>query len=160
MNFMSFFALNIILAVIWAALSGQFTPENVISGFVVGYVLLWLLRGALGGTSYVTKVPQVMRFIGFFLVELVRANLRVAWEVLTPGHTMHPAIVAIPLDLRNPLQITLLAQMITLTPGTLSLDVSSDRRVLYVHSMYVDDIDKFRAEIKDGFERRVREVFA
>lgn len=160
MNFMSFFALNIILSVIWAALSGQFTPENVISGFVLGYVLLWLLRGALGAGPYVNKVPQVIGFIGFFLVALVQANVRVAWEVLTPGHTMRPAIVAIPLDLRSPLQITLLAQMITLTPGTLSLDVSSDRRVLYVHSMYVDDIDEFRAEIKNGFERRVREVFA
>lgn len=160
MNFMSFFALNIILAAIWSALSGQFSPENFISGFVLGYVLLWLLRRALGGESYVNKVPQVVLFIGFFLMEVVRANLRVAWEVLTPGHNMRPAIVAVPLDLRNPLQITLLAQMITLTPGTLSLDVSSDRRVLYVHSMYVDDIDQFRAGIKNGFERRVAEVFA
>jgi multicomponent Na+:H+ antiporter subunit E len=73
---------------------------------------------------------------------------------------MRPAIVAIPLDLRSPLAITLLAQMITLTPGTLSLDVSSDRRVLYVHSMYVDDIDAFRRSIKDGFERRLLQVLS
>jgi multicomponent Na+:H+ antiporter subunit E len=73
---------------------------------------------------------------------------------------MRPAIVAIPLDLRGDLEITLLANLITLTPGTLSLDVSSDKRVLYVHSMYVTDIAAFRSEIKNGFEKRVKELFA
>ena len=87
------------------------------------------------------------------------ANLRVAIEVLTPQQRMRPAIVAIPLDVRRDFEITLLANLITLTPGTLSLDVSSDKRVLYVHSMYVDDIDAFRREIKNGFERRVKELF-
>ena len=78
---------------------------------------------------------------------------------MTPQQRMRPAIVAIPLDVRRDFEITLLANLITLTPGTLSLDVSSDKRVLYVHSMYVDDIDAFRREIKNGFERRVKELF-
>ncbi|MBZ0299333.1 MAG: Na+/H+ antiporter subunit E [Anaerolineae bacterium] len=156
---MTFFLLNVLLALAWAALTGQLTPENLIGGFLVGYALLAFSRRALGCTSYVTKVPKVISFILYFAVELFRANLRVAFEVLTPRQRMRPAIVAIPLDIRRDLEITLLASLITLTPGTLSLDVSSDRRVLYVHSMYVDDIDVFRREIKDGFERRVKELF-
>ncbi|MAS37274.1 MAG: Na+/H+ antiporter subunit E [Anaerolineaceae bacterium] len=156
---MNFLLLNVLLALFWGALTGQLTPPNLAGGFVLGYALLWMSRRALGCTSYVTKVPKVVSFFGYFLVQLFTANLRVAIEVLTPQQRMRPAIVAIPLDVRRDFEITLLANLITLTPGTLSLDVSSDKRVLYVHSMYVDDIDAFRREIKNGFERRVKELF-
>jgi multicomponent Na+:H+ antiporter subunit E len=71
---------------------------------------------------------------------------------------MTPAIVAIPLDIDSDGEITLLANMITLTPGTLSLDVSDDRRFLYVHGMHIKDIEAFKQEIKGGFEVIVREV--
>jgi multicomponent Na+:H+ antiporter subunit E len=66
--------------------------------------------------------------------------------------------VAIPLDVETDVEITLLANLITLTPGTLSMDISDDRKVLYVHAMYVDDPEALRAEIKNGFERRVLEM--
>jgi multicomponent Na+:H+ antiporter subunit E len=79
--------------------------------------------------------------------------------VITLAHTMRPGVVAVPLELQTDAAITLLANLITLTPGTLSLDVSADRRVLYVHTMYLDDVEQFRREIKEGFERRVIEVF-
>jgi multicomponent Na+:H+ antiporter subunit E len=73
---------------------------------------------------------------------------------------MRPGVVAIPLDARTDAEITLLANLITLTPGTLSLDVSSDRRMLYIHVMYIDndDLEEVRRKIKAGFERRVLEV--
>ena len=156
---MSFLLLHVLLAIAWAALSGQITPENLAGGFVLGYIVLFLSRRALGGTAYVTKVPVVLRFILYFLVQLFQANVRVAYEVLTPNYNMRPAIVAIPLDVSSDIEITILANLITLTPGTLSLDVSSDKRVLYVHSMFVRDIDDFRDEIKNGFEKRVKELF-
>jgi multicomponent Na+:H+ antiporter subunit E len=156
----SFLLLNVLLAIAWAALTGELTPENIGGGFVLGYFLMFLSRRALGCTRYVTKVPLVVRFLLYFSVQLFVANLRVAYEVLTPSFNMRPAIVAVPLDLRRDIEITLLANLITLTPGTLALDVSSDRRVLYVHAMFVTDIDAFRREIKDGFEKRVKELFA
>ena len=71
---------------------------------------------------------------------------------------MKPGIVKIPLDARSDLEITLLANLISLTPGTLSLDVSDDRKVLYVHAMYVNDREDFVASIKNGFERRILEI--
>lgn len=158
---MNYFLLNIVLAVAWAALSGQLTIQNLVGGFVIGYLMLLVSRNALGEhcADYVNKVRQVVGFALFFLWELILANLRVAWEVLTPGHGMHPAIVAIPLDLKSDLEILLLANVITLTPGTLSLDVSLDKRTLYVHAMYVEDIEVFRRSIKQGFEKRIRELF-
>lgn len=156
---MNYFLLNIILAFAWAALLGEMTITNIAGGFVVGYLMLFVARDALDSRSYVTKVLQVGRFGLYFLWELIQSNARVALEVLTPGHQMSPAIVAVPLDLRSELGILLLANVITLTPGTLSLDVSIDQKVLYVHAMYVEDVDIFRQEIKQGFEKRIRELF-
>lgn len=157
---MKLFILNVLLALAWVALTGQFTPVNLVAGFGLGYLLLWLVRPARETASYFRKIVQVISFFFFFLSELLIANLRVAYYVIRPSLTMRPGVVAIPLDLKSDAEITLLANLITLTPGSLSLDVSTDRRVLYVHAMYIDDVETFRREIKEGFERRVREVFS
>jgi multicomponent Na+:H+ antiporter subunit E len=141
-------------------LTGEFTSSNLTFGLLVGYFLLFIFRNTLlPQSSYFFKVWQFAYFIIYFLWALSVANFRVAFEVLTPGNQMRPGIIAIPLDLKSPLQITLLANLITLTPGTLSLDICDNQETIYVHSMYVDDPDKFRASIKNGFEKRVLELF-
>ena len=156
---MSIFLLNVLLAVAWAALLGAFTGVNLVSGFVLGYIMIWLMQYVMSASSYFVKMRQIINFVTLFTWELLVANLRVAYSVLTSQNKMQPAIVAIPLDIQSEAEITLLANMITLTPGTLSLDVSDDRRTLYVHGMHVKDTEAFRQEIKNGFERVVREVF-
>jgi multicomponent Na+:H+ antiporter subunit E len=95
----------------------------------------------------------------FFLRELVRANLRLAFDVATPTYHMKPGIVALPLDVTKDSEILLLAMLINLTPGSVALDVSNDRRVMYVHVMYISSPDDARAEIKQGFERRILRLF-
>lgn len=150
---------NLLLALAWVALTGQLTPINFGFGFAVGYLLLWLARRAAGESTYFKKVWLVIKFGGFFIWQLVLANLRVAYEILTPAHTMRPAVVAVPLDVTSPAAVTLLANLITLTPGTLSLDVTPNSRMLYVHAMDVRDADSFRQEIKAGFERYIKEIF-
>ena len=152
------FLLNILLALSWMALTGQFSPTNFIEGFVLGYLMLWLVQRTTSRSQYFFKMRQVLGFVLFFAWELILANLRVAYSVLTPQIPLRPGIVAIPLDVQTDTEITLLVNLITLTPGTLSLDVSADRRVLYVHTMHVDNVDDFRYQIKQGFERRVREL--
>jgi multicomponent Na+:H+ antiporter subunit E len=106
---------------------------------------------------YFRKLPKLLEFIGFVIKELVVSSLRVAYDVVTPTSHLNPAIIAIPLDAESDREIVTLAVLITLTPGTLSLRVSDDRRTLYVHEMYVDnsDVDEARRKIKDGYERRV-----
>lgn len=150
--------LNVLLASTWAALQGGIGLANLVTGFVFGYVILWFARPALGETSYFGKVPAALGFGLYFLKELVVSNLRVAWDVLTPGARRRPGVVAVPLDVDRDAEITLLANVVTLTPGTLSLDVSEDRRTLYVHGMFVEDPERFRRDIKDGFERRIKEL--
>jgi len=105
------------------------------------------------------KPFMIAWFVLFYLKELFLANLRVAHDVLTPRHRMKPGIIAIPLDIKSDLEIIALTNLITMTPGTLSLDVSTDRRVLYIHAMYIDDLEGLRREIKDGLEKKVMEVF-
>ena len=83
-----------------------------------------------------------------------------AYEVITPKLNMTPGIVMVPLDVKSDIGITVLANMISLTPGTLSLDVSNDKKVLFVHAMYIKDKEKFIRSIKDGFERRIMEVLS
>lgn len=150
---------NIFLAVIWAAVTGHVNLTNLIAGFVLGYLLLWVVRRAVGpSSSYFQKARQIAGFAVFYLGELILANLRVAYDVATPSYHMRPGIIGIPLGELTDVEITLLANLITLTPGTLSLDVSADRRVLYIHAMYIDDVDRVREHIKHGYERRVVEL--
>lgn len=105
------------------------------------------------------KIIQLIEFALFFTWELILANVRVARDVIAPRQHMRPGVIAVPLDTRNANEITLLACLITLTPGTISMDVAEDRSVLYIHAMFIEDPDEFRQEIKQGFERRVMEVF-
>ena len=152
---------NIFLPLVWMALTGTFTFANFAVGFVISTLALWLISSP-ADVTFIVYITRFLRFIGFFfffLWELLLANLRVAYEVLTPGYQMRAGIIAIPLDAESDLEITVLANLITLTPGTLSLDVSPDRKTLYIHAMHVRDVDKFRQDIKARLERRVIEVF-
>jgi multicomponent Na+:H+ antiporter subunit E len=152
------FLLNVLLALVWVALTADFRPSNFAVGFVLAYLLLALLERPLASFGYLRRVRSVAAFIGFFLWQLLIANLRVAYTVLSLRPNLVPGIVAIPLSITRPAAIALLANVITLTPGTLSLDISSDRRVLYVHTFAVGDVERFRASIKQGFEQRILEI--
>lgn len=152
------FVWNLLLALGWAAISGDFTIVNVLIGFVVGYGLLYLAQRITGRSRYSAKVHQVIDFMLFYLWQFTLANLRIAIDVLTPRFRIRPGVIAIPLDARTDLEIVMLANLLTLTPGTLSLDVSTDRRSLYIHALYIDEAEKVRRDIKEGLERRLLQV--
>ncbi len=152
------FILNIFLALAWSAVTGQVTMTNLLAGFAIGYAVLWIANRRTRRSAYFSKVGNVVGFAVYFLWELVVATLRVGVDIVTPKHRMKPAILAIPVDGHSPVETTLLANVITLTPGSLSLDVSPDGRTLFVHVMYADDIEATRRQIEQGFGKRVREV--
>lgn len=148
---------NILLALAWAALQGEFSLRTLVTGQVVGYlILLALVRGGVLNTSpYIGRVHRVIGLAAFFVWELMKANLRLALDVATPRYHMKPGIIAVPLDATKDSQVLLLSMLINTTPGSVALDVSPDRKTLYVHVMYMDTPDAAREEIKKGFERRV-----
>ena len=151
---------NILLALAWTALQGALSLFNLAVGFVLGYGVLQLLsRGGVLPAKYTGKVGTAIGLFAFLMYELVLANLRLAVDVIRPGRTMRPAVIRLPLDVTSDGEILMLSALINLTPGSVALDVSEDRKVMYVHVMHMDTPDASRAEIKNGFERRVMDLF-
>ena len=148
---------NILLALAWAALQGEFSLRTLLTGHVLGYLILVALvrGGVLHASPYIGRVHRVLGLAAYFFWELIKANLRLALDVATPRYHMKPGIIALPLDATRDAEILLLSMLINTTPGSVALDVSPDRKTLYVHVMYMHTPDTAREEIKQGFERRV-----
>ena len=154
---MRFFLLNIFLAMIWTLLQGRLSTADVIVGFVLGYLIIGVSQRLLGSGNYSRKVVQVLSFMAYVGWDIFTASLALAWLTLQPKLKLSPAVIAIPLDVKTDFEIVVLANLIALSPGTLSLDVSNDKGTIFVHTISHDDPDVFRAAIKDGMERRVLE---
>ena len=150
--------INLLLAIGWCALFGRFDLSHLVTGFLVGFAALSVVSPLLGKTFYFLRILMIVRLLAYFAWQVVMSSIQVAWDVITPLQKSRPAIVAIPLDIDEPRQITVLANLISLTPGSLSLDVSPDQKTLYVHGMFVDDPEEMRRRIKSGFERKVRDA--
>jgi multicomponent Na+:H+ antiporter subunit E len=97
--------------------------------------------------SWLRRLPATIVFVLTVVWRLGVANMRVALEIVTPGYQMRPGIVRVPTRTRTPLEATILANLITMTPGTLTLEVDPDTFDLYVHTLYLEDVDAFRAGI-------------
>lgn len=152
----------IVLALIWAAMTGTFSGLNLLLGAGIGAVAVLLLRRSLAKGRRLHQLRSVTALALLFLYELGVSAVRVAIVVLTPNmkSVLRPAIIAFPLSVKSDAEITLLANLITLTPGTLSVDVSQDRSLLYVHTLTLSTREALIADIAGGFEVKVREVFA
>jgi multicomponent Na+:H+ antiporter subunit E len=153
------YLLNLLLALAWAAVTGSFTLANLILGFVLGAATLYLIREQTGSLSYFIRIWRVFSLIALFLYELVLSAIKVALLVVQPRMDLKPGILKFPLRLETDASITLLANLITLTPGTLTIDASEDRRFLWVHALDCSNPDKTREEIASGFERKIMEAF-
>jgi multicomponent Na+:H+ antiporter subunit E len=156
---MSIFLINILLALTWAAVTGSFTLANLLFGFVLGGATLYLIREQTGSAGYLSRSRRVLALAFLFVYELILSAWRVTVLILSPQPKLKPGIFAYPLKVDRDAEITLLANLITLTPGTLSVDVSDDRRTLYVHAIDASDPDQTRRDIAEGFERRILEAF-
>ena len=145
--------LNILVGIVWYALQPSPTPGSLLLGFGVGFVLLALLYRPYGRRTW-----AVLAFALFLLGAIVRSSIQVAVVILHPTLRLDQGIVAIPLTASSDFEIASLATAITLTPGTLSVDVghaADGQRVLYVHNLLVSDPDAMRREIKEEFEQRI-----
>jgi len=159
---MTLVLLTVVLALIWAFITGSFTALNLAFGIVSALVALCVLREPLGRPKALRKARQVAGLAWLFLKELLLSAVRVAMVVLSPNlrAALRPAIIAVPLTVKSDAEIALLANLITLTPGTLSVDVAEDKSVLYVHALNLTTREALIADIANGFEARIREVFS
>ncbi len=154
------FTYNLLLTIFWLAVTEVFTLSNFLVGFALSFLILLLARPLFDEASrrYFTLFWKLPRFALLMLWEILLSSLRVAQAVFSPRMKIQPGIIAYPLEVKSDLEITLLANLITLTPGTLSLDVSHDRKVLYVHGMFVDDPQAVARSIHESLEKAVLEV--
>lgn len=133
--------------VVWVALWGDLSVANVLWGAVVGLLTLWILPTGVRRHRVPVRVVPVLRFAAAATWLLVKASAVVAWEVVTPINDINEGIVAIPLRTTAPGPITVLANTISLTPGTLTLEVRREPPTLYVHVLHLRDIEDVRADI-------------
>lgn len=154
-----YLSLSALLAVAWCAVSGSFSAINFVFGFFIGAVMLSLVYEDLQLARTKVRFFRLLALAWLFLVELIKSGIRVAIIVTRRDMDLKPGMIAYPLaDLRD-FEITILANLITLTPGTLSVDVSRDRKWLYVHCVDVPDPQAVIDDIKTGFEKKILETF-
>lgn len=149
---------NIIIAFMWMFLSESYTMPSFIAGFIWGLLLVLLLNRFIPGRFYGIRVVKILKLIGIFIRELILSNLSILKLVYTPKPEIEPGIFALPLEVKSNWEITLLAHLITLTPGTLSVAVSDHNDVIFIHAMDIDEVDESIREIKDSFEKAILEV--
>ncbi len=96
----------------------------------------------------IKKIGYIIVFIFFYLNRLIRSNIKIAYDILTPTYYMRPGIVKIPVNLKADHRILALVNLVTMTPGTLSLDLSEDKKTLYIHTLYMEEPEVLYEEIK------------
>jgi len=156
---MILFVFNLLLAIVWVAVTGSASFMNLVFGFLLAAVALGIVRSSYGGVLYLGRVRRILALLLLFLCELAKSAWAVAMAVMSPKMDVKPGIFAFPLTVDRDFEITLLANLITLTPGTLSVDVSLDRETLFVHAIDCSDPEKNRRDIAEGFERAIMEAF-
>ena len=155
---MTYLVLNLFFAGAWVLVNNAYTIIDFTIGFLLGLGCLWLTRPFGLDRSYFRRLKAAIVLVVYFHYEMTVSVFRVAREVLTLEPESTPDIVHIPLDAKTDIEITLLANMVSLTPGTLSLDITEQRTHLVVHAMFARDHEVVIADIKNGLEKKLLEV--
>ena len=151
--------LTLLLTAVWVMLMNELSPGYIVFGLILG-ILVPLFTAAYWPNKPVIRSPfKAVTYVLLVLWDIVVANITVARIVLfKPNADLRPAWITVPLDLKTPEAISLLAGTITMTPGTVSSDIAADGRSILVHCLHAPDPDAVVAEIKDRYERRLKEI--
>lgn len=149
----------ILLALVWLAVTASWTLPNLLLGLLLAATVLFIVRHHLGRPVPTRRPGKILVLFLVFLFELLKSAWAVVTAVLKPRLEVSPGIIIYPLRLKSDFDIALLANLITLTPGTMTVDVTEDRRHLVIHALDCRDPDGTRRDIHDGFERRILEAF-
>ncbi|MFC2948427.1 Na+/H+ antiporter subunit E [Virgibacillus sediminis] len=150
--------INLIVATLWMFLSESYTGPSFITGYLFGALLLWLLRRYLPGRFYLRRVISILNLLFLFIKELVLSNIEMIKYIYTPSLDNEPGIFELPLDVTTDWEINMLANFISLTPGTLTIAVSDDNTKLFVHAMNIENVEDEIQSIKGSFEKAIMEV--
>ena len=149
---------NLLLAVFWLFVTGSYTFNNFILGYMFALLLVYLMRGVLPGRFYMITVYKIIKLLVVFIIELIKANIDVIRIIIKPTIKNEPAFFIYQTDLKKDWQIVLLSNLITLTPGTIVLGISDDRTKIYIHAIDFSTKKEETEGIKSSLEKVVREV--
>ncbi|MBM7605442.1 multicomponent Na+:H+ antiporter subunit E [Metabacillus crassostreae] len=150
--------LNFFLAFIWMFLSNDYSSLAFFKGFFFGGLIIFTLRRFFEHRLYFYNVIALFKLIFIFLSELIKSNIAVLKVILSPKLTMKPGIFSLETELKKDWEIAILANLITLTPGTLVIEVSEDNKTLFIHAMDIGDVEQAKLDIKNTFEKAIKEV--
>lgn len=150
--------LNVFLAGVWMFITDNFTSTGFVIGFLVGLIIIILMRRFFSSRLYLYRIWAVVSLCLLFLKELILSSFAVFRLVIQPRLNIRPAIFELETELKHEWEITLLSALITLTPGTLVVGISDDQKRLYIHAIDFEDIDDAVSSIKNTFERAILEV--
>ena len=153
------FLFNIALTLLWMMLNRDTTLLNGVLGFVLGAIVVEMGLRAAGKKRYICRLWSFVLFACYFLYILVKANLDVAWEIITPGYSMKPRMIRYDVTGLTPVQVTFLANAITLTPGTLSADINDAGDTLYIHAMYAEETTDATKDLDELRDKLLKLVF-
>ncbi|MFE7063353.1 Na+/H+ antiporter subunit E [Sutcliffiella sp. NPDC057660] len=150
--------INILVAGTWMFLKNDWSFPSFFVGYFWGLLLILAMRRFIPGRFYFSRIIAAGKLFFLFLRELLLANVQVIRDILRPKLDIKPGIFALPTDLKSDWEITLLSLLITLTPGTLVMDISDDNKILYIHAINMPDADQAISDIKNSFEKAIMEV--
>lgn len=150
--------LNFFLAFLWMFLSGSFTTSAFLIGYALGLLIMFAMRRTFKTRFYLGPVVALVALLLRFLYELIVANFQVLSIILKPRLDIKPGIFAYETELTHGWQVTLLSLLITLTPGTLVVDISDDNKTLYIHALHMPEASEAISSIRNSFEKAILEV--
>jgi len=152
--------LTMTLVLVWLMLVNTVSAGHIVLGLILGTIIPFLTAPFWPARPKIRSLPTIVVYVLIVLSDIVRANIHVAWLVLfVPARKLRTRFVTVPLALTTPEAITVLAGTITMTPGTVSADVSADGRALLVHCLDAPDEQAVVDEIKQRYEARLKEIF-
>ncbi len=148
-----------VLVLVWLLLNNTLAPGHLLLGLLLGWLIPLFTLRFWPETVHFRRPLTLLRFIGVVLLDIILANLTVARLILGKSDKLRPTFFLVPLDVKSELTISLLANTVSLTPGTVSVEVSPDRRFLRVHALDARDPAAIQSEIKQRYEAPLQRVF-
>lgn len=150
--------LNLIIAFVWMFLNNAWNGVGFITGYLLGLLLIGGMRRFFPQRLYVVRVWAIIKLLILLLKELVRASIEVIRQIIKPKLDIRPGIFTYRTELSSDWEVTLLCLLISLTPGSLPLEISGNQRKLFIHALDIKDEQQLRDDIKNTFEKAIMEV--
>lgn len=151
--------LSVALWLIWLLLNNTVALGHVVLGALLAIFIPWFSAGFWQEKVTIRRPWLLVKYVFVVIYQILVANMMVARLILTNQEKLHPGFLSMPLELTSPLAISLLANTISLTPGTVSCDLSEDQKSLLIHALHIEDADAIITEIKQLFEKPLKEIF-